>query len=171
VTLRAVVGLGANLGDRLGAMRAALGELARATRVEQASRVYASPAVGGPKDQPDFLNAAALILFEGDPLALMALLLEIEASLGRIRRERWGPRTIDLDLLWIEGVTVDDPALVVPHPRLRARDFALAPMLELVPGACDPRTGDLYVTPVGDARPLETLLGSPPASLSSPVGS
>jgi 2-amino-4-hydroxy-6-hydroxymethyldihydropteridine diphosphokinase len=158
LTLRAIIGLGANLGPRLATMRAATKELGRATRIERTSHVYASPALGGPPDQPDFLNAAALVSFEGEPDQLMATLIEIETRLGRVRRERWGPRTIDLDLLWIDGIAIDSPALVVPHPSLRERDFALAPMLELVPDARDPRTGEPYAVPAGGARRTEAVL-------------
>jgi 2-amino-4-hydroxy-6-hydroxymethyldihydropteridine diphosphokinase len=68
-------------------------------------------------------------------------LLAIEAELGRVRTVRWGPRVIDLDLLWIDGEVSEDPRAEVPHPRLHERSFALAPLLELVPGARDPRTG------------------------------
>jgi 2-amino-4-hydroxy-6-hydroxymethyldihydropteridine diphosphokinase len=68
-------------------------------------------------------------------------------ALGRVRAERFGPRTIDLDLLWIEGVAVDGPRLVVPHPRLRERAFALVPLLEVAPDARDPRTGELFAVP------------------------
>jgi 2-amino-4-hydroxy-6-hydroxymethyldihydropteridine diphosphokinase len=147
----AVVGVGANLGDRLASMRSAAIELARVARVEKTSRVYASPPVGGPP-QPEFLNAAAAVLYEGAPLDLLDALLAIEARLGRVRGERWGPRTIDLDLLWIEGVAIDTPRLVVPHPRLHERAFALVPLLEVVPGARDPRTGVAYEPPAGSIR-------------------
>ncbi len=85
-------------------------------------------------------------------------MLAIEARLGRVRAERWGPRTVDLDLLWIDGLAYDSPRLVVPHPHLRERAFAVAPLLELVPDARDPRTGALYAVPAGDLRDTgETL--------------
>jgi 2-amino-4-hydroxy-6-hydroxymethyldihydropteridine diphosphokinase len=157
LTLRAVVGLGANLGDRLSTLRLALTDLARSAHVEKTSHVYATASVGGPP-QPEFLNAAALVHFEGAALDLLDELLSIEARLGRLRAERWGPRTIDLDLLWIDGLAIDSPRLSVPHPRLRERAFALVPLLEIVPGARDPRTGTLYTAPAGDLRDTgETL--------------
>ena len=157
MTLRAVVGFGANLGDRLGALRAAARELSKVASVERASRVYATAPVGPP--QPEYLNAAALVTFDGTAEELLDALLAIEAALGRERRERWGPRTIDLDVLWIEGLALETPRLAVPHPRLHERAFALAPMLEIVPGAADPRTGKRYVLPAGDVRALgEALL-------------
>jgi 2-amino-4-hydroxy-6-hydroxymethyldihydropteridine diphosphokinase len=141
--LRAVVGFGANLGDRLTTMRAAARELSRIARVAGTSRVYETAPVGPP--QPDFLNAAALLESEQAPEALLRDLLAIETSLGRVRGDRrWGPRAIDLDFLWAEGVAVDGPRLTLPHPRLRERAFALVPLLELVPDARDPRTGAPY---------------------------
>lgn len=150
-SLAAVVGFGANLGDRLVTMRAAVSALFRVARVEGTSSVYATAPVGGPP-QPGYLNAAARVAYEGSPEALLDELLAIEASLGRTRGEKDAPRTIDLDILWIDGVTVDTPRLVVPHPRLRERAFALIPLLELVPDARDPRTGAPYAPPPGDVR-------------------
>jgi 2-amino-4-hydroxy-6-hydroxymethyldihydropteridine diphosphokinase len=157
LALRAVVGLGANLGDRLSTLRRAVVELAHHAHVEKTSRVYATAPVGGPP-QPEFLNAAALVLHDGEPLDLLDVLLSIEGRLGRVRADRWGPRTVDLDLLWIEGLAVDTARLVVPHPRLRERAFALVPLLEIVPGARDPRTGAIYTAPPGSVRDTgETL--------------
>jgi 2-amino-4-hydroxy-6-hydroxymethyldihydropteridine diphosphokinase len=164
-SLRTVIGIGANLGDRLATMQSAVRAMTGIGRLDAASRVYASTPVGGPR-QPDFLNAAVLLRYAGEPLALLDALLAIEAGLGRVRRERWGPRTVDLDVLWIEGLAVDHPRLVVPHPRLRERAFAVAPMLDLVPTARDPRTGESYVVPAGAIRVTEARLaleGEPPA--------
>jgi 2-amino-4-hydroxy-6-hydroxymethyldihydropteridine diphosphokinase len=148
---RVVVGLGANLGDRLAAMQAAVREIHLALPVEATSRVYATAPVGGPP-QGEFLNAAVLVLDDGNPSTLMALLLDVERRLGRVRGPRWGPRTIDLDLLWIDGVAIESVSLTVPHPHLRERAFAVAPLLDLAPDARDPRTGEPYVVPSGDIR-------------------
>jgi 2-amino-4-hydroxy-6-hydroxymethyldihydropteridine diphosphokinase len=149
--LRAVIGFGANVGERLVTMRAAARALSRVARVDKTSHVYATAPVGGPP-QPQYLNAAALVRYEGGPEDLLDALLAIEAELGRVRREKDGPRTIDLDVLWIEGIALDSARLVVPHPRLHERAFALAPLLELVPDAREPRTGVRYVAPPGDVR-------------------
>lgn len=157
MTLRAVVGLGANLGDPIATMRSALAELARVANVEKVSRVYATAAVGGPP-QPDYLNAAVRVAFEGAPEALLDALLAIETGLGRVRAERNGPRTIDLDVLWIEGLAVKSARLEVPHPRLRGRAFALVPMLEVAPRAMDPETGETYEAPAGDVRVTGEIL-------------
>jgi 2-amino-4-hydroxy-6-hydroxymethyldihydropteridine diphosphokinase len=155
--IRAVVGLGANLGDPLASMRAAVAELERVAPVRKASSVYVTAPVGGPP-QPDYLNAAVLVDFEGQPEQLLSALLAVEAKLGRVRGERNGPRTIDLDVLWIEGIAVESSSLTVPHPRLRERAFALVPMLEVAPGARDPRTGEAYVAPAGEVRRTEESL-------------
>jgi 2-amino-4-hydroxy-6-hydroxymethyldihydropteridine diphosphokinase len=131
-------------------MRAAARDLTAVARLDATSHVYATAAVGPP--QPDYLNAAALVRFAGTPESLLDALLEIERRLGRVRAEKWGPRTIDLDVGWIEGTIVDTPRLKVPHPHLRDRAFALAPMLELVPDARDPHTGEVYVAPRGEVE-------------------
>jgi 2-amino-4-hydroxy-6-hydroxymethyldihydropteridine diphosphokinase len=110
------------------------------------SGLWASAPIGGPP-QPDFVNAALLIAWMGEPLALLDLLLGIEQELGRVRNVKNGPRTIDLDILWIRDQTIDTERLVVPHPRLHERAFAIAPLLEVAPDAADPRTGRSYVTP------------------------
>lgn len=155
--MRAVVGFGANLGDRLGTMRAALRALAAVARVEATSHVYATAPIGPP--QPEYFNAAVLVTWAGSPEALLDALLAIEASLGRVRgQERFGPRTIDLDVLWIEGMAVGGAKLTVPHPRLEERAFALAPMLEVAPEARDPRTGAPFSLPAGAIRKLDDKL-------------
>jgi 2-amino-4-hydroxy-6-hydroxymethyldihydropteridine diphosphokinase len=103
--------------------------------VERTSRVYETAPVGGP-EQAAFLNAAIAVEWGGDPLALLDVLQGIERDLGRTRDVLWGPRTIDLDVLWIEsGVTIDHERLVVPHPRLRERAFAVRPLLDVAPDA------------------------------------
>jgi 2-amino-4-hydroxy-6-hydroxymethyldihydropteridine diphosphokinase len=150
--LRAVVGFGANLGDRRMTMQSAADALARVARVEGRSHLYETAPVG--PQQPEFLNAAMLVQFDGTPRQLLDALLAIEAGLGRVRGERWGPRTIDLDILWIERCRVRSDELTVPHPHLRDRAFALAPMLELVPDAVDPGSGEPYRIPGGDVRRL-----------------
>ena len=157
MSLRAVVGFGSNLGDRLVVLRAAAAELARVVRLEKTSRVYATAPVGG-VPQPEYLNAAALVCYEGTPEQLLEALLAIEAKLGRVRREKWGPRIIDLDVLWADGVTLESARLTLPHPHLRERAFALVPLLELVPDASDPRTGERYEVPSGDVRTTPDLL-------------
>jgi 2-amino-4-hydroxy-6-hydroxymethyldihydropteridine diphosphokinase len=140
-----VVGLGSNLGDRLDHLCAAASRVARVATVTARSRVYETRPIGPP--QPAFLNAALRVEYSQSPLDLLDALLRIEAELGRTREVRWGPRTIDLDVLWIRDLAVDEPRLVVPHPRLRERAFALWPLLDVAEDARDPRTGAPYERP------------------------
>jgi 2-amino-4-hydroxy-6-hydroxymethyldihydropteridine diphosphokinase len=136
----AVVGLGSNLGDRRATLVSAASETGRIGTLTGVSALYETDPVGPP--QPAYLNAAVRLLFDGSALELFQGLLVIEQRLGRIRRERWGPRTIDLDLLFIDGKAVEDDDLVVPHARLGERRFALAPLLDVFPDARHPKTGE-----------------------------
>ena len=133
-------------------MRDAVARIAERAEVRARSHVYETAPVGK-LDQPSFLNAAIAVECALSPLVLLDALLGIERELGRDRSEdavRWGPRTIDLDVLWIEGLALDDARLVVPHPRLVERAFALVPLLEVAPAAKDPRTGQPYAAPTDD---------------------
>lgn len=156
---RTVVGLGGNLGDRLAHLRAGVRALAPLGVVERVSSVYETEPLGPP--QPRYLNAAVLLTTALDAEGLLDALLRIEASEGRERRERWGARTLDLDVLWIEGQAVRTARIVVPHPGLRERAFALLPLLEVCPAAADPLTGqryaDLALDPGGVRRVDERL--------------
>lgn len=138
-----VIGLGSNLGDREANLIAAEQLLAsrEGVEVEARSALYATSAVG--PSQPDYLNAALRIRTELAPRELLEVLLDAERHLGRVRNERWGPRTIDLDILYWTAGSVDEPGLRVPHPRLAERSFAVAPLLDVAPEladryACDP---------------------------------
>ncbi len=139
----AVIGLGANLGDARQTLREAVGELTELASKPlpggewiRVSCLYESVPVGPP--QPTYLNAAALIATALEPEDLLRALQAIEFRHGRQRLVRWGPRTLDLDLLWLEGRAVETVSLVVPHPELTRRAFALVPLLELVPHAQNP---------------------------------
>lgn len=149
--MRAAIGLGANLGDRLATLREAKTRIGRIATILAGSAVWETEPVGGPP-QADYLNAALLVEWRGAPVDLLDALSAIEVDLGRIRSVPNAPRTLDLDVLWIEGLAVDEPRLIVPHPRLRERAFALVPMLEVVPDATDPTTGKGYVAPAGAIR-------------------
>ncbi|HET7543484.1 MAG TPA: 2-amino-4-hydroxy-6-hydroxymethyldihydropteridine diphosphokinase [Polyangiaceae bacterium] len=137
-----VLGLGSNLGNRLEFFRIAVRQLQRHATITGFSALYESPAVGPP--QPDYLNAAIRLTSSLEPRELLLLQLEIERLAGRVRVERWGPRTLDLDLLFVAGQTVDEPGLSVPHRELRRRAFALLPLLDVMPDARDPHTGRAY---------------------------
>ena len=132
--LTAYIGIGANLGARGETMRAALRCMAElpSVRMEQVSHFYATPP-WGKTDQPSFLNTAARISLDGAPHELLGELQRIEHELGRVRREHWGARTIDLDILHIEGVTYADGGLTLPHPYLTERAFVLVPLAEIAP--------------------------------------
>jgi 2-amino-4-hydroxy-6-hydroxymethyldihydropteridine diphosphokinase len=96
------------------------------------SHLYLSRPMG-PQDQPDFVNAAAGLLTQQSPQELLANLLDIERSMGRNRGERWGPRVIDLDLVWMVDAAVDEPGLKVPHPGVSIRNFVLYPLADIAP--------------------------------------
>ncbi|MEW6199362.1 MAG: 2-amino-4-hydroxy-6-hydroxymethyldihydropteridine diphosphokinase [Planctomycetota bacterium] len=133
VTGGVFIGLGSNLGDRSRHIRDALRELAEAgdIRVVACSRLHETEPVGGPPGQPRFLNAVAELATELEPRALLLRLLAIEARHGRRRGVPNGPRTLDLDLLIHRAAVVDEPDLVVPHPRLCEREFVLRPLAEI----------------------------------------
>jgi len=132
--VQAVLSFGSNLGDRHKYIESALGAvgLLPGTRILRTSKSYET-AAWGVKDQPDFINACALIETELSPRALLGACLGVEAALGRVRGPRWGPRVIDIDILLIEGFACDSPELTVPHPLIRRREFVLTPLRELFP--------------------------------------
>jgi 2-amino-4-hydroxy-6-hydroxymethyldihydropteridine diphosphokinase len=140
--LDVVVGLGSNLGERAALLELGAARLGEIGSIVGLSSVYETAPVGPP--QPHFLNAAVRLWSERSPSELLAALLDIERLAGRERRARWGPRTLDLDLLWIRGRCVDEAGLSVPHARLHERPFALLPLLDVAPDAADPRTGERY---------------------------
>lgn len=149
--MRAYVGLGSNLGEREATLRQALEALGSIDGIEVvAVSSFRETDPVGMVDQPRFVNAAAALETTLGPRELLESLLEVERGLGRdrSREKRWGPRTIDLDLLLYGDETVAEPGLVIPHPRLAERAFVLQPLLELDPGLRLP-----------EGRPLRDLLG------------
>ncbi|MDJ0526794.1 MAG: 2-amino-4-hydroxy-6-hydroxymethyldihydropteridine diphosphokinase, partial [Microcystis sp. M53600_WE12] len=118
---RAAIALGGNLGDSATILGQALGELERVKGItlEAHSQWYQTAAVGPP--QPDYLNGCAIVQVDLSPLDLLHKLLEIEQLFGRVRRERWGPRTLDLDLIFYDDLILETPELKIPHPRCRER--------------------------------------------------
>lgn len=127
---RAFLGLGSNLGDREAHLRSALETLG--TSLRAVSDVYETDPVGGPEQGP-YLNLVVELDTDASPRELLGLCQRLESAAGRVRRERWGPRTLDVDVLWIDGVQLDDAELTVPHPGLWERRFVLAPLAELAP--------------------------------------
>lgn len=140
--ITAYIGLGSNLGDRGTYLRAALDELGQVPdiRISGVSPVYETAPVGL-VEQPDFLNAVVAVRTCLAPIALLREMQRIEDRLERTRAERWGPRTIDLDLLFYGDADIEEEDLVVPHPRLHERAFVLVPMCDLAPEMVHPRLG------------------------------
>jgi 2-amino-4-hydroxy-6-hydroxymethyldihydropteridine diphosphokinase len=137
---RAFLGLGSNLGDRAEHLRAAVDTLAdpdAGLGFVAVSPAYETDPVSGP-EQDRYLNLVVELDTTCSPRELLAICHRLESAAGRVRAERWGPRTLDVDVLWIDGVTVDEPDLVVPHPRMWERRFVLAPLHDLAPDLVDP---------------------------------
>jgi 2-amino-4-hydroxy-6-hydroxymethyldihydropteridine diphosphokinase len=144
VSKTAFVGIGSNLGDREGNLRRAVELLSAEDGIDivAVSQIRETDPVG-PVEQGQFLNGAVWIETDLGPRELLERLLTVEQRLGRVRGERWGPRTIDLDLLVYGNQVVDEPGLTVPHPRLHERRFALEPLADLAPGLEIPGKGPI----------------------------
>jgi 2-amino-4-hydroxy-6-hydroxymethyldihydropteridine diphosphokinase len=142
---RAYFGIGSNLGDRLAYLQLAVNELGAADGIEVVgiSSVYETVPVGGP-EQPDYLNAVVAVDTARSARELLALAQSIEAVAERVRTVRWGPRTLDVDVLLVGDERVDEPDLVVPHPRMTERAFVVVPLADLDPvwRACVPSDSD-----------------------------
>lgn len=131
--VRAFLGLGSNLGDRNRSLRDAVSALSAAGDVVAVSPLYETEPVGGPEDQGPYLNVVVELSTTDGPRRLLARCRALEAAAGRVRTVANGPRTLDADVLWVDGVSVDEPDLVVPHPRMWERRFVLAPLSDLAP--------------------------------------
>lgn len=131
---RAYVGLGSNLGDRLGQLQLAVDALAARDDVDvvAVSGVYETAPIGGP-EQDDYLNAVVAVETGLSPRDLLGVAQGIEQQAGRVRTVRWGPRTLDVDVLLVGDARVDEPDLQVPHPRLHERAFVLVPLRDVAP--------------------------------------
>ncbi len=136
---RAFIGAGANLGEPVRQLRQAQDALQKSPDIKflAASSFYRTQPMG-PVEQPPFINAVFSLEPEIGPRDLLSLLLDIEQKMGRVRKERWGPRVIDLDLLFYGDMVIGGGGLEVPHPRLHERRFVLAPMAEIAPGFVHP---------------------------------
>ena len=150
------VALGSNLGDREANIKKALALLIETPHlnIRRISSFIENPAVGGPDDSPDFLNAAVELTTTLSPHALMKRLLEIEREMGRTRDKKWEPRPIDLDLLLFGDQIISDDTLIVPHPLMHERRFVLEPLVEIAPRANHP------VLQVSAQTMLENLLAA-----------
>lgn len=150
-TRRAVLGLGSNLGDRRAYLAEAVRSLAGVTAV---SPVYETDPVGGPGGQGAFLNVVVVIDTDLSPRDLLGVCHRLEAAADRVRVERWGPRTLDVDILWMDGVVMAEPDLEIPHPRMRQRRFVMAPLADVAP---DLAGDDWSLTAEGDVWPAGSL--------------
>jgi 2-amino-4-hydroxy-6-hydroxymethyldihydropteridine diphosphokinase len=147
--VRAFLAIGSNLGEREALLRGAVASMPDVVAV---SPVYETDPVGGP-EQGAFLNAVVELETERTPHELLELCQRLEADAERVRIERWGPRTLDVDVLLVGDLVVDDPDLVVPHPRMWERRFVLAPLADLAPDVVPPATlaaaaGDVHRTEI-----------------------
>lgn len=138
------IALGSNLDGPLDQLRRAHAAIARFATVRARSALYRTVPVGGPAGQDDYLNAVIGLRPPDavEPGDLLVALLDIERAQGRRRRERWGPRTLDLDLLAVGDAVLDTPALRLPHPRMMGRAFVLVPLCEVAPRWSHPASGE-----------------------------
>lgn len=143
--VRAVLGLGSNVGDRLELLQGALDTLDDAPGIDvvAVSPAYDSVPVGGPPDQPLYLNAVALVDTMLPARALLERCRAVEDAYGRVRAGRWGPRTLDIDIITYDGEISDDAVLTLPHPRAANRAFVLAPWAAVDPAAVLPGVGSV----------------------------
>lgn len=147
MTARAFLALGSNLGDRWANLRIAVDAIPDVVAV---SPVYETDPVGGPEGQGPYLNCVVMLLTDRTPRQLLSVCRELEAAAGRVRGERWGARTLDVDVLLVGDMRVDDPDLQVPHPRLWERSFVLVPLADVAPDLVPtPPRGDDSVRPAG----------------------
>ncbi|MEY2433043.1 MAG: 2-amino-4-hydroxy-6-hydroxymethyldihydropteridine diphosphokinase [Acidimicrobiaceae bacterium] len=127
---RVLLGLGSNLGDRRRLLKDAVDSLPGVTKV---SGLYETDPVGGPAEQDKYLNLVVAIDSDATPRQLLGMCHRLESAAGRVRGERWGPRPLDIDILWIDGERVDEEDLCVPHPRMWERRFVLVPLADVAP--------------------------------------
>jgi 2-amino-4-hydroxy-6-hydroxymethyldihydropteridine diphosphokinase len=134
--MRTFLGMGSNLGDSRQLLRDALEALG--DHVVGVSPLYETEPVGGPPGQQNYLNLVVELDTDQTPRQLLGLCRRLEAAAGRVRAERWGPRTLDVDVLLVGDMRVDEPDLVVPHPRMHERRFVMAPLADLAPELVPP---------------------------------
>lgn len=151
-----LIGLGANVGDPRTQLRAAIQGICGIVHVVAVSSLYRTEPVGGPR-QPDFFNLVVLARSRIPPARLLAALLAVERTMGRVRGASNAPRTIDIDLLAVGDTVIDAPHLVLPHPRMHLRGFVLVPLLEVAPGWRHPILGTTAAGMLNAAGTLERV--------------
>ncbi len=144
--MRAFLGLGSNLGDRWQYLRDAVSDLPDVVSV---SPVYETDPVGGPTDQDKYLNLVVELETARSPRELLGIAHRLETAAGRVRGERWGPRPLDVDVLLVGDWVLDEPDLIVPHPRMWERGFVLIPLHDLAPDLVPEAPVDRTVRPAG----------------------
>jgi 2-amino-4-hydroxy-6-hydroxymethyldihydropteridine diphosphokinase len=142
---RSAIALGSNLGDSLTILQQACASLAETEGIEliSCSSWYQTQPIGPP--QPDYLNGCVLVKTKLSPLDLLKCLWQIEQQFGRERKERWGARTLDLDIILYDNLIMNNPDLQIPHPRMRERAFVLIPLAEIAPNWLEPVTGEKII--------------------------
>lgn len=159
--------MGSNLGDRTANCMLAVSMLSAFARVTAVSSVYETEPVG-PKDQPDFINCAACIETDLPPEELLAELQSIEDTLGRVRSGRWRERSIDLDIVFYDGLIMNTDELTIPHPRAHLRRFVLEPLAEISPGLVHPVLGATVSGLLGMLEGGERVVKTAPPSVLFP---
>ncbi|SFO49459.1 2-amino-4-hydroxy-6-hydroxymethyldihydropteridinediphosphokinase [Chitinophaga sp. YR627] len=130
---KAILLIGGNLGDRTGHLREAVEQIDKQVgRVEKQSSLYET-AAWGVAGQPDYLNQALLVSTEMDARTLLHTVLAIEHNIGRVRRQKWGARVIDIDIIFFNDAVINEPDLKIPHPQMQFRQFVLVPLMEILP--------------------------------------
>ncbi len=142
---RAAIALGSNIGDSVAILESALQTLGQTPGItlEERSPFYLTEAIGPP--QPDILNACAILSTQLEPIALLHRLLEVETQFGRVRQERWGARSLDLDLLLFDNAVINQPILQIPRPRMTERAFVLVPLNDIAASWIEPVSGRMVV--------------------------
>ncbi|WP_341737997.1 2-amino-4-hydroxy-6-hydroxymethyldihydropteridine diphosphokinase [Microcoleus sp. CAWBG640] len=157
---KCAIALGSNLGDSLTILKSAIETLNNTPEIEVKSHSswYQTAPVGPP--QPDYINACAILEVTLEPEQLLLALLEIEIKFNRIRQEKWGPRTLDLDLLLYDNLVLETPTLILPHPRMTKRAFVLVPLAEIAPDWVHPVTGSAIAQMVqtADSSGIEKMI-------------
>jgi 2-amino-4-hydroxy-6-hydroxymethyldihydropteridine diphosphokinase len=150
---RAYLSLGSNLGDRRQYLAEAVDSLG--AMVARVSPVYETDPVGGP-EQGRFLNLIVEVDTDRTPRELLAVCHRLESAAQRVRTQHWGPRTLDVDIIWMEGIELDEPDLQIPHPRWSERTFVLAPLRDLAPDLVD---AEVFARAEGQVTQVEPLAG------------
>jgi 2-amino-4-hydroxy-6-hydroxymethyldihydropteridine diphosphokinase len=156
--MKAHLGLGTNLGDRHENLKQAIEKLATIGRVLETSKIYETSA-WGLEEQDDFLNQVIILETDQKPFELLQSIQEIEKAVGRTKSIKWGPRVIDIDILFIQDRIMDDQHLIIPHPHIQNRNFVLVPLMELDPDFIHPKLNlsiiELYADSTDDCDVVE----------------